>query len=704
MAQALVYRQTLAVFCAAIWTAALFGRCEGQAGVACTALQASSGSSYRWALNNPALAAPVLVNYQYATYLNPLMSELTDRALVVHIPPDFRSNFKLSDPASPETAQRYLLQSIELRKPAVIPEGSQQALSHVLEAVLVHRENTGTGYWASVVVPFEISTDPSIDMLTVLLDQATLPTKLGETQPLLVSTNVGLNLSEFFENVSFQHFWATLPTGCPGTDVHSRILMRNSTILTSQRAVKQILAALTFAPGLPPVLPPQDTWQVNSCPRGSTCSAAKAQDLSSKLTEAQSLESSALATLEKAKSAMDASLLELNSSNVTNAVYDQALGNKATLVDAETAMSGSKKLVVQIQTEMSQATSKVWDADAPPSTPTGNTTTTTPAPTVTPKVSAKPAALIAARSHGCSSAARRSASEVDLSRDAEHVDATQAGAGEALLFWRLPATPGLEPTEAAAAEHEAEAPRLSAANLGDALRVSGLPEGKPLLVLLVHGRELPVSFADVSVPGVHAISSQRAAAEIQLVHLPSDPSEPAVAVALQLDEVSDDDAGGNAWLEPLLGALPAAGELPTELSGADPLSLHAALGRGVAGHYFRYDGRQRDASCSGAQWKVLEERGQISSRQLQQLRQVLRPPGSAGDLLGPSALQAVVLPPKGQSPRIAFLATGRSAALESANVAASTEEKPGLRSLLLALPRQRRAKASPQASLDATPL
>jgi len=261
--------------------------------------------------------------------------------------------------------------------------------------------------------------------------------------------------------------------------------------------------------------------------------------------------------------------------------------------------------------------------------------------------------------------------DVDLARDAEHVDASKAGTSEAVLFWRLSSSP-LPAAEAAAAEASAEAPLLHLANLGNKLRIS-MAQGKPFLVLYVRGKELPVSYADVTVPAVHAKDGKRPAAEIQLVHMPS--SGMAVAVALQLDEVKEED--GNKFLSSLLQALPSSGEVG-DVRGADPMTLHGALGRGVAGRFFRYYGMLEGNSC-GAAWHVLEERGRITSQQLEELRKDIQAPDTPTNFRGPTALRADILG-KPDHPQ---------AAVEPISPPAS----PSLKSLLLSLPRQRRQTA-----------
>ena len=312
--------------------------------------------------------------------------------------------------------------------------------------------------------------------------------------------------------------------------------------------------------------------------------------------------------------AMDVSLTALtgNGTQISNEVYTTAVRNRDALRNAQAAVEGASRTVQTLQTQISSAASAVWDSDAPQQASAGTTSgnaaasaapttnasssATSAASTSSKATSASKPAFLAANSdvHGCN-ADLATPLEVDLSKS-EHVDATLGqvganGATEALLFWRLAATPGLRPAEAAAAENAALVPKLRLENLGDRLRVRSVD--KPLMVLLADGLELPISFADISVPGQHTLARKRAAGEIQLVHMPNDPSK-AVAVSLQMD-VGDTE---NAWFQHLGEALPRAGDA-TEVQGADPMGLHPAFSRGVAGHFFRYNGRLlEDSHCA----------------------------------------------------------------------------------------------------------
>ncbi|CAE7754655.1 unnamed protein product [Symbiodinium pilosum] len=659
----------------------------GAGNVGCTTITGSSGPRYRWAMQNPSLVAPVFLDYEIHEYKSPLMASLNDGALVISAPVDMTANFNFSDGTN--DPQKYLLQSIQLRKPAMVAEGTKQELSHELEVVLVHREVTGTGYFANVIVPVEVSAEPGLDLLAPLVNQAELPTQVGETQPVLVSNLLPLKLEHVYQGVSFQHFWGQIATSCNQTMAGSRILMRNATMATSKPILQKILTSLEWTPSVVPVIPPSQTWMVQPCPRGGTCTIPAATNLTSQLSEATLVLQQDTTKLEAAKQAMDASLVALtsNTSNVSNDAYNQAKRHRDDLRNAEAAVDGATRTVETLQTQISSAKSAVWDSDAPAQANQASTTSTaslvtntTTTTSVSPAVAATPS-FLESKSQACSTDNVAAPLEVELNQ-VEHVDAATSGASEALLFWRLSSTP-LRPAEAAAAETSAEAPRLRVANLGDRLRISA---AKPIMVLLVHGKELPISFADISIPGEHSLSGRRADAEIQLVHLPADPAQ-SLAVALLLDAGD----GDNVWLQHVT-ALPRAGEI-AEVQGSDPMLMHPAFSRGVAGHYYRYNGRLLKSQCARVRWHVLEERGHISSQQLLALREVLRPPASANSFSDPSALLPIVLPRHSK----VSLASVRQVTqtLPVASVTDSNREPPEppaphLKSLLLSLPRRKR--------------
>ncbi|CAJ1329332.1 unnamed protein product [Effrenium voratum] len=670
-----------------VWLVAIAALCAGSEGSdGCTVILGSAGACYRWPVPNPALVAPVLLDYDVDEYKSPLMSVLSDSALVITAPADMVANFNLTTPSTSGSTsaatipQKYILQSIQLRKPALVAAGKKQQLSHELEAVLVHREVTGTGYFANVIVPMEVRAEPGLDLLAPLLNEADLPSKVGETQPVLVSGTLPLQLSHVFAGASFQHFWGEITTTCNSSQVGARILLRNATMATSKPLLNRILRLLQYTPSTLPVTPPEETWLMQPCPRGSSCSLPVAVDLAPALTEAQAALQANESKLEAAKQAMDQSLLALtsNSTYVSNAAYNTAVLNRQALQEAEKAVEAAKAEVQLLQSQLAAASAGAWDAKAPPPTPATTTAAASIATTTTTAAGAASTTAQGSTTTGAATAATGASSttgkvalfasasqsatagcsdgtasplEVDLSKSAEHVDARTAGASEALLFWRLSATSGgLLPTNAAAVEGAAKAPLVRVANLGDRLRVSPLEEGQPLLVLLLRGRELPISFADISVPGEHAVAGTgaRPAAEIQLVHLPGQ-AEEAVAVALQLEEGEE-----NAWLR--LGALPRPGDV-AEAHSADPMAMHPALRRGVAGRFFRYLGRLSrgfplagrggggSRRCAHVRWQVLEERGQAAPAQLSALRRLLRAPSAeaAEAYAEPSALSSAIL-------------------------------------------------------------
>jgi len=678
----------------------------------CGTVTASAGPQYRFATKNPATVAPVYIDWEVKLYSNPLQAELKDSSLVIGAPADMVANFKLVNSTTNATVsgngEKYLLQSIQIRKPGETAEGLGQALNHELEVVLVHKETTGTGYYANVIVPFEVGVDPGFDILAPLLNEAELPAKVGEVKPVLVTNTLPLNLASAFENASFQEFWSTVITSCNDQTAGARLIMRNQTLTTSKDIMSRLLGLLKWAEPAPALKAPTPTWLMGACQRGQTCKMFNATDLAQVYAKAQSEKNSSYGKLVAAKAAMDAALIPLlqmnstvvassnatsngssnsssNSSNVTysvtNAEYDNAVAVRETLRNAQSAYLEADQLVEDFEKEIQASQSSGWDKNKPAPLSSNETAVASAA------VTSASAANTTVSSGGTATNSTANTSsllsiadcqtkglaslDVDLARDAEHVDASKAGTSEAVLFWRLSSSP-LPAAEAAAAEASAEAPLLHLANLGNKLRIS-MAQGKPFLVLYVRGKELPVSYADVTVPAVHAKDGKRPAAEIQLVHMPS--SGMAVAVALQLDEVKEED--GNKFLSSLLQALPSSGEVG-DVRGADPMTLHGALGRGVAGRFFRYYGMLEGNSC-GAAWHVLEERGRITSQQLEELRKDIQAPDTPTNFRGPTALRADILG-KPDHPQ---------AAVEPISPPAS----PSLKSLLLSLPRQRRQTA-----------
>merc|ERR1719155_83787 len=102
-----------------------------------------------------------------------------------------------------------------------MPDGGNQALSHALELALIHEGYDGTANWASVVVPFIVSSDPAGDILSSLTTGANLPTGRGQVRPVMVSSSVALDLPAVFRNASFLQYWAQLPTACSGDEAYT---------------------------------------------------------------------------------------------------------------------------------------------------------------------------------------------------------------------------------------------------------------------------------------------------------------------------------------------------------------------------------------------------------------------------------------------------------------------------------------------------
>lgn len=679
----------------------------------CGTITASAGNPYRFASKNPATVAPVYMDWEVKSYSNPLLAELKDSSLVIAAPADMVANFNLVNSTNISNisgnGERYLLQSIQIRKPGQTAEGLGQALNHELEVVLVHKEITGTGYYANVIVPFEVGVDPGFQILAPLLNEAELPQNVGEIKPVLVTNTLPLDLAAVFENASFQEFWSTVETSCQDKTAGSRFIMRNATLMTSKDIMGRLLSVLKWAEESPALKAPTPTWLMGACSRGRTCKLFTSQDLDDVYNKAKNESSSSYDKLLAAKTAMDDALVPLirneskstndsnsssiyNSSNtstgITNADYDNAVAARETLRNAEAAYLEAAQLTKDFEVQINASKRSTWDSDKPASANSSNTTAASLSSTAASRSSSSSTAGASSLlgTADCTTGGL-TALDADLAKDAEHVDASKAGTSEAVLFWRLSSNP-LPAAEAAAAETAAETPLLHLANLGNKLRISMADQGKPFIVLYVHGQELPASYADVTVPALHAKDGKRPAAEIQIVHVPS--SGRAVAVGLQLDEV---DGDGNTFLDSLLQGLPGSGEVG-EVHGADPMTLHGALGRGVAGRYFRYHGLLEGVPC-GVSWHILEERGRISSQQLVELHKVMQPPGTPSNVRGPTALRISMLAKDETEVEAVSMSSKvrlqrpREAKVEPITPSAAS---PNLKSLLLSLPRQQRAQ------------
>lgn len=154
-------------------------------------------------------------------------------------------------------------------------------------------------------------------------------------------------------------------------------------------------------------------------------------------------------------------------------------------------------------------------------------------------------------------------------------------------------------------------------NTGEHLRlVAPADAGSPIGSLSDGDGRHNIVFVDLHVPGEHLINGQAAAAEVQLVHLPATPG-PAFAVALRLETGGNSTVWENPWLALLIQALPPPrSKVLMQLQHGALGGLHAALARGYAERYFRYDGTLTRAPCRSAKWFVLEEPGRISEAQL----------------------------------------------------------------------------------------
>lgn len=338
--------------------------CNGQV---CDNPVARGGKSKFWPMPNPMMVAPVNVTFNYEAYVHPMLAEFTGTDLNVRVPPDFKAGFNMTNPAN-GTFELYTLRSMQLRKPGKVPEGGKQVLSHIFEVAMIHEETTGTGYWANVVVPFEVGEDAVSDFLTQLVADAKLPSEKGEIQPVLVSDARPLKLNQVWKGASFYHSWATLPTGCQGVMANTRQLMRNSTLMVSVHTFHRLLDALHLAPEVAPEAAPKLVWELVGCQDGAaqgSCAAPAAQNLQGKLTEAQKVQSSTLGNMRSCKDTMDQILVQIKNNSLPSLM--SAIAARDNLRDAQAQFDSASRNVDELQKWIWQAGNATWDADAPQS-------------------------------------------------------------------------------------------------------------------------------------------------------------------------------------------------------------------------------------------------------------------------------------------------------------------------------------------------
>jgi len=583
-------------------------------GQACTGQTAQSGISTRWPVANPSLVAPVKVTYFSQPYNHPLIAEFTGTAVSVQIPPDFSSGFNITNPKT-KKSEIYSLRSIELRKPGRVPDGVQQVLSHAFEAALVHKETSGSGDWASVVVPFQVGMDADADFVSTLLAGSLLPTTRGQREPLLVAGLHELNLNDVWEGAIFQHFWTSLPTECDGQTLPARQLMRASSMTMPLGIAHSLEEVLKWVPDAPPAKPPQLTWRLKACSgnsKGKDCQNIKPEDLAPRLKKAQEAQNQAVSQLRNNKARLDTILVQLENKSTAEMV-NTAMDARDNLRSAVGELDGAKESVNLLEGWTKQAKAAKWDSDKPAALPA-------PTPKAGDKTGTKNATLLATsflaqegQKFGDCSALRQSPIDIDEG------SAVAAAVREPLLFRMMQVQPPANPQQT-----------LRIFNRGDHLRIeAALPRSTsaqswPLGAIVSDGHAHPVAFVDLHVPGEHAVDGLEAAAELQIIAPREGAPVLAVALPLRLDNSE------NRWLASFVQSLPRPGKEAVMEPGPWP-QVHVALGRGSATKYFRYEGSTTRPPCGAADWFVLEEPGHVAKEQIVALMRALPAAAVSGE-------------------------------------------------------------------------
>eukprot|EP00419_Tripos_fusus_P004122 CAMPEP_0172673800 /NCGR_PEP_ID=MMETSP1074-20121228/12370_1 /TAXON_ID=2916 /ORGANISM="Ceratium fusus, Strain PA161109" /LENGTH=672 /DNA_ID=CAMNT_0013491157 /DNA_START=33 /DNA_END=2051 /DNA_ORIENTATION=+ len=601
-------------------------------GQPCTGRTAQSGIGTRWPVANPSLVAPVKVNYFSQPYNHPLIAEFTGTAVSVEIPPDFSSGFNLTNPKT-KKSELYSLRSIELRKPGHVPDGVQQVLSHSFEAVLIHKETTGSGDWASVIVPFQVGMDANADFISTMLAGSRLPTTRGQREPLLVAGLHNLNLNPVWEGAVFHHFWTMLPTECDGQTLPARQLMRASSMTMPLGIAHSLQEVLKWVPETPPASPPQVTWLLKACPssaQGNGCADIKPEDLTARLKSAQEAQSASVIQLRNDKAHLDAVLAQLENKSTAEMV-NMALDARDNLRAAVGGLTGAKESVKLLNTWTTQGKTAKWDSDKPAAVPvpvanagnkSGVNNIPKPVPVANPgnKSGVKNATLLATsfvmqeglKLEDCS-ALRQSPVDIDEG------SAVAAAVREPLLFRMKTVQPTASPQQKLRIFNRADHLRIEAA-LSQSTNIQDWPLG----AVLSEGRSHPVAHVDLHVPGEHAVDGLESAAELQLIAPREGAPALAVAVPLRLDNTE------NKWLASLVESLPRPGKEAAMEPGPWP-QVHVALGEGSATNYFRYEGSTTRPPCGAADWFVLEEPGHVAKEQLLALMRVLPAAAVSGE-------------------------------------------------------------------------
>jgi len=343
--------------------------------MACTTMTAGMGSFYRWPEANPGMVAPVNIVWNFPVYTNPLHCAFAGKSIQMTVPASFGelAGFHLGTTAIPtSTDERYRLKRIDIRKPAQAYSGLGQALTHVMEMVLIHKQENGER-WANVILPFQVSTNGAeMDIINPIIDGTTLPSRIGQTGVVMASAVSELKLSPGFDNATFSEFWGTAPVyGCDSKTVNVRYFMRTTTLSIGVDTFQQLSTALANAPVQDPTPPPETTWTVGTCHNNSgTCVVQKAVNMQVKLTNMKQYRSQALTEQRARKVDLDTKLKDLQAhtgpaTNASVVLYDAAAAAFNDLKAAASELTSAQASTAKIQMFATEAAGATWDQDAP---------------------------------------------------------------------------------------------------------------------------------------------------------------------------------------------------------------------------------------------------------------------------------------------------------------------------------------------------
>eukprot|EP00927_Polykrikos_kofoidii_P085679 TRINITY_DN9382_c0_g1_i2.p1 TRINITY_DN9382_c0_g1~~TRINITY_DN9382_c0_g1_i2.p1 ORF type:complete len:672 (-),score=98.04 TRINITY_DN9382_c0_g1_i2:395-2410(-) len=568
----------------------------------CLTVSATGSKSYRWPVENPALVAPAKLHHNYPVYGNPVEAEFTGDVIGIPIPADFAAGFSLiqsaGDGSNGTTTEQYVLRRMEIRKAAKVPEGIGQVLSHAMELALVH-EQVGGSYWANVIIPFTVSGDSTYDLLFPLVYGATMPTQVGQREPMVLSGAQKLMLNaSFVGDTSFHHFWTTLPTTCLGRTVQARQFMRRKVLNIGFETYDVLMSTLANAPDYPPFDPAPMTWIVGTCGLDGACSVPSVPDLTTQLTEAYSLRSRAVTEFRERKALMDQKYAALvNGTGNAVELLKEATAARNDLRTADTELKSATTYADQLERWSNESNGANWDADAPQQT-LGTTSAPIAPPTSSTAPSASNPSLLDVSQSGSCVSHKLSPVDIETARVVDPGQISLELRQPLTFFWDrsspvLPLRVGVEHGRVR-------------------VRASPGPKSSPLGAVFLGGQQRVFSYVDLMIPGEHAVDGKVGLVELQLVHLPpSGAVYPAVAISLRLDIGRQD----NSWLEALLQERLISGS-EVLVNGTHLTEVHQLFANNSVERYFRYDGTLTSPPCLSAQWFVVEATGELSQRQL----------------------------------------------------------------------------------------